>query len=345
MQPVRQSKVASAATGRVDQILVREGQRVAANQAVLVLEDDTVANQLADAELSVQTARINLEKAQAGQSGNVATLEAQVRSAALALEVARNKFQEGQQLYPAGGIAKLDLDNLEAQVAQARSSLESAQEQLARAQRANTEDIALLRVQLEQAQNKVVNARKALADTRVRAPFAGVISDVRVNPGEFLSSGAEAFTLADTSALEATFRLPPEQAGAITSDTPLVIAYGGKNYRARLVRRGTLPGEDRLVELVARVASSDLPVGGTATLRYSLELGEGTLLPAGALRTQGGKTEVLTVQGGNRAEPLGVQILAESEGRVVVSGLEAGTQVVYPLPTELAGGELLEVVK
>lgn len=64
---------------------------------------------------------------------------------------------------------------------------------------------------MQQAQNQLNQARRAVADTEVKAPFAGVVAEIFVNPGEFVSAGQRAFRLADTSRLEASFRLPPRR--------------------------------------------------------------------------------------------------------------------------------------
>ncbi|HCS46858.1 MAG TPA: multidrug transporter subunit MdtN, partial [Candidatus Aminicenantes bacterium] len=38
-----------------------------------------------------------------------------------------------------------------------------------------------------------------LERTKIRAPFAGIISDIKVSPQEYISPGRELFTLVDIS--------------------------------------------------------------------------------------------------------------------------------------------------
>lgn len=342
LSPARESQVGATASGKVLEVLVREGSRVAAGQVVLRLDPVNAQSALRNAELALEQARVNLERAQRSTSGSLAPLQSSLESALANLQVAERRYREGKQLFAAGAIAQVELTGLEAAYNQAKAAADNARENLARAQRASSEDLALLRLQVQQAQNQLAQARRAVADTEVKAPFAGVVAETFVNPGEFVSAGQRAFRLADTSRLEASFRLPPEEAAALPLGSQVNLIFGGQTYPATLSKSSKVPGTDRLVELVAEVGGS-LPPGASAQVRYTLRLAQGRLLPAGALRTEGRNTFVFVVQDG-KAVRTPVRVLGDTGTRVAVEGL-SGQPVVFPVPSSLSDGDTVEVVQ
>lgn len=342
LSPARESQVGATASGKVLEVAVSEGSQVAQGQVVLRLDPANAQIALRNAELALQQAQVNLERAQRSTAGSLAPLQASLESAQANLQVAERRYREGQQLFQAGAIAQVELTGLEAAYNQAKAAFDNARENLARAQRASSEDLALLRLQVQQAQNQLSQARRAVADTEVKAPFAGVVAEIFVNPGEFVSVGQRVFRLADTSRLEASFRLPPEEAASLPMSRKVELIYGGRSYPATLIKSSEVPGTDRLVELTARVEGA-LPPGASGQVRYTLTLAQGVLLPAGALRTEGRSTYVFVVQEG-KVVRTPVRVLGDTGTQVAVDGL--GSQpVVFPVPSSLSDGDAVEVVQ
>jgi len=343
LSPARESQVGATASGKVLEVLVREGSRVAQGQVVLRLDPVNARSALSNAQLALQQAQVNLERAQRSTSGSVSPLQASLESALANFQVAERRYQEGKQLFQAGAISQVELTSLEAAYNQAKAAADNARENLARTRRASTEDLALLRLQVQQAQNQLAQAQRAVADTEVKAPFAGVVAEVFLNPGEFVAAGQRAFRLADTSRLEAGFRLPPEDAAALPLASRVTLLYGGQNYPATITRSSKVPGTDRLVELTAQIEGT-LPPGASAQVSYTLTLARGTLITSGALQTEGRTTYVFVVQD-SKAVRTPVQVLADTGTRAAVEGLSAGVQVVFPVPASLNNGDGLEVVQ
>jgi multidrug efflux pump subunit AcrA (membrane-fusion protein) len=342
LAPVRESNVASSASGKVLAVLVEEGSWVAAGQTVLRLDDANARTAVRNAELSLQQAKINLERSSRSTQGSLDPLQAALDSAEANLRVAQHRYTEGQQLFQAGALAPVELTSLEAALSQAKSAADNAREALERARRAGSEDLALLRVQVQQAETQLAQARRGLADTEVKAPFAGVVAEVYVNPGEFVAAGARAFRLADTRRLEAKFRIPPSEAAKLVPGTGLNLDYGGQTYYARLIRTSQIPGTDRLVEAVATL-SAPLTPGASVNVRYNLELATGVIAPSGAL-LPGEKPAVMIVQDG-KAQAVEVQVVGDNGSQMALRGLRAGAQVVFPVPASLRSGDALEVIR
>ena len=345
VEPLQESRVAAGTGGRVERILKREGETVAAGEAVIALDAAALRLQVQNAQLAVESARINLDKAQrsSGESGVQATQ--QLSSAQTSFDIAQRQFTEGQALFNAGGVSSSDLSGLEAQLAQARAALTGAQDAVARSGRSGTEDLALLRVSVNQAQTSLAQAQDALAEAQVKAPFAGEVAEVLVEEGEFIGAGGSAFRLVSVERQLGRFSVPPQDAQRLLGQDPLYFRYGGLDYAAHVVRSSTSPGDSRLVDITAEIYPSETPIpaGSVAQVNYTVELAAGSQVPSGALTTVAGDTYVFVVEG-DQATRQAVRVVAEASGQAVVEGLAEGAQVVFPLPADLRDGVTVKVV-
>ncbi|MDM7324033.1 MAG: HlyD family efflux transporter periplasmic adaptor subunit [Thermus sp.] len=339
VQAEKDSLVAAGASGRVLKALPA-GSRVQAGDGVVYLDPAPFQEALEAARLNLKQAQANLERTQNQLAGNLAALKAQLQAAEAQLQGARRRYEEGQSLLAIGALAPLDLKALEAQYRQAESAYQNAKEALSRLERA--EDLRLLELQVEAAKLQVRQAERNLRESVVRAPFPGEVVEVFVREGEFLGTGSRAFRLATTERLLAKLYLPTEQASALTPETPFALRQDGREVGARLLRKASLPGQTRLVEVVLKPEGPLLP--GPAEVRYRVRLAEGILLPGASLQVRDGEARVFVVQEG-RAQSSIVRVLAQEAGQVAVEGIEVGAQVVYPAPEGLRDGDPVEVIR
>jgi HlyD family secretion protein len=346
IEPQRQARIASGASGRVVEILKREGAIVEEGETVVRLDDAAPRSQVRNAELALETARINLRSAERGTQEGAARLEAQLRAAEANLELARRQLEEGRALYEAGGIAQAELSSLEAQVSQSEASFFQAREAFSRSGRADEEDVALLRVQVRQAELGLEEALDALTDAEVRASFSGEIAELLVEEGEFLSAGSPVLEIVGLERQQARFRVPPEDAAGLQNEDLLWIRYGGLDYASRVLRSSPVPGQQRLVEMVAEVYESQNPIppGSVAELRYEVELALGIVLPSGAISTEAGQNYVFIAEDGIALRQP-VSVLAEAGGQAVVDGVDAGALIIYPRPLDVREGVRVRVIE
>ena len=347
------SQIASGASGRVIEVVQREGARVQAGAVVVRLDDRDLRIAARNAQLALETARINLSRSQRSSQETQRQAKARFEAAQTNLSVVQSRFDANTKLFAAGGISQVEYRNSKAQLEQAQADTDTAKDNLARAGRATNEDLALLKVQVSQAENQVAQTQKNLNETAIRAPFSGEIADVLVEVGEFVQTGGRVFRLANVSTLRATFSVPPEDAALLPPGSSVIIAYNGRNYPAKIVRSAQVPGQNRLVQLTARLnapntdengnSSNRVPVGAVAELRYSLKLAAGSLVPTGALQTEGGLNYVYAIEN-NKAVRRDVRVLGESGGTMAVTGVAGGARVVFPVPPSLQDGNQVTVV-
>ena len=121
---------------------------------------------------------------------------------------------ESEEVSAGDLIARLDQRDFQSQVQSARAQFQNAEEEYQRAVRLAEQD-AIARSVLEQretqrdiAKAQLDTAEKALEDTALRAPFAGVVAGVPVREQEAVTPGQLIASLIDVSTLEVTVDLP-----------------------------------------------------------------------------------------------------------------------------------------
>ncbi len=344
VEAVQESLVAAGTGGRVAQIVAPEGSTVAQGDVVVQIDDEQLQLQVDSARVAVESARVNLQMAQSASEEGGGQARAGLQTAQLNVQLLQRQYDEAQQLHEAGAIARADLDGLAAQLAQARAALQQAQDSVARSNRAGGEDLELLRLQLVGAETQLAQAEAQLEEAAVRAPFAGTVVTVMVNPGEFTGAGQPVFQLSSSGPKLGRFSVPTEDVPFLMNNYDgITIDYGGRSYPAVLRPTSGVPAQGgRQVTMTAEIQETDVPIpsGAVASFSYELEVARGEVLPSSAIR--GGNT--LLVEQDGRAEAVTVTVVAEVGGQAVVDGLPDGARVVYPLPADLMPGTALEVI-
>jgi RND family efflux transporter MFP subunit len=121
---------------------------------------------------------------------------------------------DAQEVNEGDLIARLDQRDFQSQVASARSQFQNAEEEYQRSVRlAQGDAIASSVLQQRQSQRDVARAQldtatKALEDTVLRAPFAGVVAQVPVRERQSIPAGELVAALIDVGTLEVAVNLP-----------------------------------------------------------------------------------------------------------------------------------------
>jgi HlyD family secretion protein len=189
--PAREATLAFRLSARVAEVLVAEGDEVAAGQPLLRLESDELRAAAAQAEAGVAQALAAIAQAEAGMDvaeAARARAEAAVDEAAAGLALA----QEAEPDEPTTA-SDAQLAQAEARVAQAEAGEDQAVAQAAAAAGA----LSLAQAGLEAAQATVVLAQTQLDQATLTAPFAGTLVSLHLEVGELAAPGAPAVVLAD----------------------------------------------------------------------------------------------------------------------------------------------------
>lgn len=188
---VARTDVASQGTARIETILVREGDVVAAGQVLVRLRDDEAEANLAQAEAAVVEARERIRQLALVQQPVSAQLLQQARAAdaQTARELVRAK-----DLFQQGFVSQSRLDDAQ------RAALASASAVVAASAQAEGNGIhgveaALAQSRLAQAVAAKTAAANRLDQFRLRAPSAGTVISRLADPGDTAQPGRAILTL------------------------------------------------------------------------------------------------------------------------------------------------------
>jgi multidrug efflux pump subunit AcrA (membrane-fusion protein) len=197
------SNIAPKTAGKVNNIYVNVGDFVGRGALVAKLDDNDARLRVAEAEANVKQAQAAVRQAEArlGLSPNatfnssaipeVRAANANYEQALAELRQAEANEKRYRELVETGDVAMItyeqfrtNRDTARARVNAAKQALEAA----ANAARQNNQAIASAQAAVEAARTQVATARQAVADTEVRAPFSGFISERQTAVGEFVAT-------------------------------------------------------------------------------------------------------------------------------------------------------------
>jgi RND family efflux transporter MFP subunit len=328
-----QAEVSAEVGGRVIATPVERGTRVAPGAILVIISGTQAGAQLAEAEANAAQieARVGLAPGQPFDSLRVP----EVMSAKAALDLADAEFARIQSLLDQKVVSRSEYDQRRMQVDAARHQYQMAQNGAEQSFRA-----------LDGARARVALARKAMADTTVRAPFAGLVAERLVSAGDFVSAGTRVATVVRIDPVRVELTVPEHAVALIEEGQQVrltVDAYPGQQFIADVRHISPALRADQralMVEAVAANPDGRLKPGlfATGAIRQAAAA-PALLVPASAVETVSGTSRVYVVVNGERLEER-IVTTGETVGpRVeVTSGLSRGEVVAAEPKGRLADG-------
>ncbi|HUX39479.1 MAG TPA: HlyD family efflux transporter periplasmic adaptor subunit [Rectinemataceae bacterium] len=339
--PAVQSQVATQVAGFVARVPRSVGEWVRQGDIVIQLDDSQLKLTAATAASALENAKINLSVGQDNSSQANPKLGLQVQSAQSAYDSAKKYYDAQKALFDLGGISASQLDTANSQLTAAQANLEGAKTALDQNNNAGDQTIAQLKIAVQQAQNNYDQAQLNLRNASIRAPFAGQISAINVQPGMSASVSAPVFTLV-SAAKQISFNVPPSDAPFLKSGMPIVFNFQGKDYPVRISQAPAAPISG-VLPMVASAAGIELQYGSVGEINYSIPLAKGAIIPIASLDTLENQNFVYVVRNG-RVATLDVTIAAESGTSAAVLGLQDGEVVVVSPPPGLLSGSQVQTM-
>ena len=157
---------------------------------------------------------------------------------------------------------------------------------------------------LTQAEVEVKIARLNLEKTRIRAPFAGIVTDVKLSPKERLDPGRELFTLVDISRIKVKAKVLESEVGKVVSGREVDLrfsAFPGRAFKGRIEAVSpVINAEDKTCGVYVAMdnPSEEVKPGMHAEVEFPTEIfKERLLVPQQAILVRGGRKLVFAVEG------------------------------------------------
>lgn len=262
-------------------------------------------------------------------------------------------------------LARLDSRDVELQLSAARAARNEAQSRLNRAERLlehnaiSEQEVESLRNAAVQAESAYENVESLLADTRIVAPFDGVVERTYVDAFQRVASGETVVRIVKPESNTVGFTAPESLVGLLSSPTTryrvLFDAYPDvyfsaviKSYARTSSDALGFPVSLRLLDVDR--TRYDISPGMTCIAIVSLAESDSSavVLPLTAIYAPvGGRDGVWVVDDEGRVERRDVTLgdLTGSSSVVVLAGVESGERVVVAGQYKLTEGERVRVVE
>jgi membrane fusion protein (multidrug efflux system) len=315
--------VAAETAGRVIATPVERGTRVTAGTVLI-----RISGTEADAQLREAEANAAQIEARLGLSANQPfdpTRVPEVLNAKASLDWAEADFNRIKALLDQKVVSQSEYDQRSTQVQAARQQYLAAQNGAQQSFRS-----------LVAARARVDLARKASADTFVRAPFSGLVAERLVSTGDYVTKGTKVVTVVKIDPLRVELTVPEQYLSRVNGGQAVrltVDAYPGETFDAkvRFVSPALKTDQRALtVEAVAANADGRLKPGLFATaLLQEPSPAPALIVPASAVETVAGTSRVFVVAAG------------KVEERIVTMGERLGDRV--ELATGVKTGETIAI--
>ncbi|HSA96579.1 MAG TPA: efflux RND transporter periplasmic adaptor subunit [Acidobacteriota bacterium] len=157
---------------------------------------------------------------------------------------------------------------------------------------------------LTQAEVDVKIARLNLEKTRIRAPFAGIITDLKLSPKERIEGGRELFTLVDISRIKVKAKVLESEVGKVVAGREVSLrfsAFPGRTFTGRIEAVSpVIDATDKTCGVYVAMdnPSEEIKPGMHAEVEFPTEIFTGRLLvPQQAILVRGGRKLVFAVEG------------------------------------------------
>ena len=345
------SNVAPKVAGKIANVTANVGQFVSQGSEIARIDDRDARLQLASAQASVKQAVAAVRQAEArlGLSPNgtfnsstipeVRSANAVYQQNLAELRQAEANEKRYRELVETGDVALITYEQFRTVRDTARARANSAKEQLdatVNTARQNNQAIASAQAAVESARTQVKTAEQALADTVIKAPFSGFISDRPAAVGEYVSSASIIVTILRSNPMKIQIQVAEADVPTVNIGRGVTLevdAYKDRRFSGTVTSvNPSINSTSRAAIVEASIENGDnaLRSGMFATARINKEGGgTGIFIPKTAIyndqSTQSYRAFVIV--GG--VAKLRVLQLGTEEGdhQQILSGLEADENV------------------
>ena len=298
--------IASKVMGYVREVNVQPGDRVTAGQVLVIIDSRDLESALLQAKAAEQEAQSGIAEAESG----IAAAKAQ-------FALAQVTFRRMEELFNKKSISNQEFDEAQARLRSAKAAY-----QMAVSKRAQ------LDARIAQAKQSVESASVMLSHSEIRAPFAGVVTDKKVEAGQMATPGSTLLTVEKTGAYRLEAPVEESMLGSIRLGQSVSVTLESANHTLTGKITEIVPAVDpssRAFLVKASLPATSLVRSGSfGRLRVPHGSHEAIVVPADAVMQRGELQSVFVVEDGIARTRM-ITVGKRQDGQVeILSGLHPG---------------------
>jgi HlyD family secretion protein len=335
--------------------LPSEGQRVTKGELIARLDDSSFVHNVENAQLALSKAKAQLESTRAGQVSNranqnqaISSAKSQLNTAQLEVESASTNLENARKLFEIGGGSAQSVTEAERSLSRVTANLESAKVAYSTAQNAvgfkansDGQDLRNLQLAVEQASIGLKNAQVDLGNTKIFAPFEGIVSSVTGQVGAPASNAAPMLTLINDARVEFPVQVDESEISRVKLGQKAEVkldALVGKVFLGKVTKvspKATIVSNIAVFYVTVALENQNriLRPGMTAEADIiAKEYPNALQIPKRALLEKDNQTSVLVLASdGKTQQTINVTTGPDDGSSVVITkGLQVGQNVIVP---------------
>ncbi len=220
----------------------REGDHIEqVGQKLIEIERPLYKQEVQAAKATLAVVRAKLADLRAGaRPEEIAQAKESVRQLADCTQFAKADLDRIGSLVQSGSLPAESVEKARVSYVKCQTQLETAKKQLAMLEAGPTKtEIAVQQAAVDESAAKQAIAQARLDECLLKAPFAGVITEVYVRPGDLATPRSPLLKMMDPSSLVVRAGLPESAAANIRKGSEAIVrldAYPGKTFKAHIER-------------------------------------------------------------------------------------------------------------
>jgi multidrug resistance efflux pump len=336
---LREARILPKVSGRVERIMVVEGEQAEKGQVLVQLEQQDFLLAKHRAEAALGTANAAFQQLLAGaRSEDIQQAQAALSQARASLEEAKGDYERIKRLHDENVASQQMHDAAKARYTIARQSVNIAFQSLKKAKTGPTEeDIQVAKARVREAEVGLEIAEQQLQDSTVQSPFPGIIAEKFVNEGEIVSSISPSplFWLVEMRTVKIECAIPESELSRVEPGSEATIevdAYPEDQFVGDITRISPVVDPASLTfKVTIEIPNSDyrLKPGMFARVNIVAEVHENTVIvPRSAVTRTNGKEVVFVIEGDTAVLREVIVGLQDEEFVEIIQGIQAGERVI-----------------
>jgi len=260
--------IAPLQSGRIEQVMVKDGQHVAAGEALFQLDAAHADLMVVQAAAAVEQARAMFNDLGKGaRQPELSVLQASLREAGVNLAQAKRELKRLEMLVAKHFVSDQQLEQGRSNVQRIAAGMERLHAQLAVAgERGRSDQVAAAQAEIEARVALLDDARRIQAEMTVLAPASGRVDRLILNAGELASPQASVLRFLPDQAVKLIFFVPETVVASLHAGDPVRMQCDGcgGSRSAKVTRIATdaeytppvLFNRDNRVKLVFRIEAA-----------------------------------------------------------------------------------------
>jgi HlyD family secretion protein len=335
--------------------LPSEGKRVFRGELIARLDDSSFVRNVENAQFALAKTKAQLESTRSGQVNNranqqqtISSARTQFQNAQTEVASAQTNLQNARNLFNVGGGTAQSVQDAERALSKTSANLESARVAYATAQNAvgikadsDEQDLRNLQLVVDQASISLKNAQVDLGNTKIFAPFNGIVSSVPGQVGAPASNAAPMLTLINDARVEFPVQVDESEISKVQLGQKAEVtldALAGKTFTGKVTRvspKATVVSNIAVFYVTVTLENQNraLRPGMTAEAEIiSREYPNALQIPKRAIQTVSERTYVKVLGAdGKTEETVRIKTGPDDGANIVIAeGLQPGQTVVLP---------------